>query len=73
MSRNLERFLWGLFSYKETLYFLGLKSGQWPFWRNGYPYQWGGDIPHTLIFLIICAINSLEFLFILKWKTRILD
>ena len=55
-----------LFSYFPTLVFLMLKWG----WltRDGCRYNWGGDLPHTLLFLFIVSLDSVKFLFIMRWK-----
>ena len=61
----------GLFIFKffyawfEVLFFLGLK---WGFiTRDGWPYYWEGVANHTMWFLVVFAIDSLKFLFVMKW------
>lgn len=67
---TLETFVGFLFSYFPTLYYLGLKLLPQVFTRGGYPYNWEGNIPHTLIFLIIISLDSIKFLFVLHWSGR---
>lgn len=66
MNDLIEKLLAFIYCFTPTLYFIGLKSGI--FTRGGWPYNWQGDVPHTMWFLLILSINMLEYLFILHWQ-----
>jgi len=71
MIKFIEFIGWFCFSYLSTITFLLLKWGI--ILRDGSKYNWSGtDEPHTLWFLLIIAIDSIKFLYVLRWRYKAL-
>lgn len=66
MNNLIENLIAFIYCFIPTLYFIGLKIGI--FTRAGYPYNWQGNAPYLMWFLLILSINMLEYLFVLHWQ-----